>query len=153
MDKFNVLKKLGITEIGLKDAAKILGLIELAEDVQISKDKKTKTYSWNIASEITEFLLSKVDQTNINESTWEYIKEKLIFWVDHSLSWTNNDVEFNKDVLIKIPKSEFKKFCISKDDLIDLLNKSWLEKNSRYRYASLTDWQDEDRDILFFFNL
>ena len=153
MDTFNALTQLGVNHFALLNAGKILGIIEMTEEIQALQVEKVKEYSWGIAVDITENLLSRT-RSGISDVLKDYLADKLVHWVQSSLGWTKYEVVFKENVLVKIPKSDFEKFDITKDELLNYLNKVWIYKgNPKYRIASVSNCPDSDLDIQIFFNL
>ncbi len=153
MDTFNALKQLGVNHFGIINAGKILGIMESAKEAEQIRLEKIREHSWGIAVDIAENLLLKI-HSSPNTALKDYLADKVVHWIQSSLGWTEYEVVFKENVLVKIPKSNFEKFNLTKDEFLDYLNASWIyEKNSKYSLVRVTDVPDSELDIQFFFNL
>jgi hypothetical protein len=153
MDTFNALSQLGVSHLGLIDAGKILGILKVTEEIKISAQETIDSYSWEISVEIAEMLIARIPEQPYPKLK-EHLTKKLAHWVSNSLSWTQNEVVFNQDVLIQIPKSDFDTLELEQEELINYLNTLWVHKEStECQIATLSSAPDSELDIRFFFNL
>jgi len=129
------LTKFGVTDFAIDEAGKIPGIFEAVDLLKKAAEEKINKYSWHISSDIAQMLLKKMTN-DVSIPMREYLERSLIFWVNERISF-----DFEKGVSfcasdVKIPKTDFDKFEISKKDFIDYLNQIWetyvLIKDSEY---------------------
>jgi hypothetical protein len=155
MVTFGALRHLGVNDRGLLNAGKILGIIEIAEQIESLKSKKISAYSYDIAADINELLLTKMIPGTKKVVQDYFVNNKRLWgWISSALHWTKDGLSFNRDVLIEIPRSDFKKFGMDKDEFVQYVNSFWFSaENPQDSYAWISDVMNSEYSIRFFFNL
>lgn len=139
IEKFNLSKERDLIP-------RILGLREAGFLQTETITQKIESYSREISVRIAERLLAEIPKT---VTYYDYLSNHLIDMVFHTISFNNEELVFSDTVIASIPGIEFKKFGMSKQALIEEVNKTWKSEGifPQIILAELTDWSNSEMDI------